>query len=365
MDQKFIQGLDLCEAFYRQYVGPALGTAFSQIPHSAGIIGSGSEVLGYDTVMSTDHHWGPRAMIFLKEDDLAAYGESITEYFKINLPHTFMGYPTNFGSPAEIGVQLLTQTNEGPINHRVELMTINNYFQDYLNYNPDEALTHLDWLTFSEQKLLTVTAGRIFHDGLMILESIRGNLSYYPHDVWLYLLASQWARIGQEEHFMGRTGALGDELGSRFLTNRLIRDIMKLAFLMDKQYAPYIKWFGTAFKQLSCTADLEPILLKAAGGKTWQERETHLSEAYTGIARMHNDLEITDPIDPVVSSFHGRPFNVIHAGRFVDAITSIIQDQTLKNLPLIGGVDQFGDSTDLLENNKVLEKMKKLFSAYT
>ena len=37
----------------------------------------------------------------------------------------------------------------------------------------------------------------------------------------------------------------GDELGSQVVAARLVREIMKLAFLMEKKYAPYSKWLGT------------------------------------------------------------------------------------------------------------------------
>ena len=40
----------------------------------------------------------------------------------------------------------------------------------------------------------------------MDTKSILEKLSYYPNDVWLYLLSTQWQRIAQEEPFMGRCG---------------------------------------------------------------------------------------------------------------------------------------------------------------
>jgi hypothetical protein len=47
---------------------------------------------------------------------------------------------------------------------------------------------------------------------------------------------------------MPRAGFVGDELGSALIGSRLVRDIMNLCFLLEKQYAPYPKWFGTAFQ---------------------------------------------------------------------------------------------------------------------
>jgi hypothetical protein len=63
----FIPGLKLSEAFYREAAQPILEAYFPQIPHSAGLFGSGSDVLGYDDITSTDHNRGPRFLMFLSE----------------------------------------------------------------------------------------------------------------------------------------------------------------------------------------------------------------------------------------------------------------------------------------------------------
>jgi len=110
------------------------------------------------------------------------------------------------------------------------------------------------------------------------MEEVVAKLEYYPKDLWLYLLANQWERIAQEEAFMGRCGQVGDELGSRIVATRLISDIMGLCFLMERQYAPYIKWFGTAFSKLKSAKTLIPIFNEILNASTWQERQEHLAE---------------------------------------------------------------------------------------
>jgi hypothetical protein len=64
----FVPGLRLSERFYREAVRPVLDSEFPDLPHSAALIGTGSEVLGFDTEMSTDHDWGPRVLLFLQEE---------------------------------------------------------------------------------------------------------------------------------------------------------------------------------------------------------------------------------------------------------------------------------------------------------
>lgn len=60
MMSSFIPGLELSRTFYVQVVRPIL----TDIPHSAALIGAGSEVLAFDTERSTDHDWGPRVVLF-------------------------------------------------------------------------------------------------------------------------------------------------------------------------------------------------------------------------------------------------------------------------------------------------------------
>ena len=69
MDQPFIKGLDLGRIFYEEAVRPILNKHFPDLAHSAGLLGLGSEVLGYDTAQSMDHDWGPRLMLFLTQAD--------------------------------------------------------------------------------------------------------------------------------------------------------------------------------------------------------------------------------------------------------------------------------------------------------
>jgi hypothetical protein len=362
----FIPGLKLGELFYHEAVKPVLDAEFPGLSYTAALIGSGSEILGFDTEMSSDHHWGPRAMLFLSEADFAQRRDTIHATFGHKLPYAFRGYSTNFTppNPNDNNVQNLQEIETGPINHRVEIMTIRQFFSAYLDFDPYDEIDDADWLTFPEQKLRTVTGGAVYHDDLG-LGDIRAKLAYYPRDVWLYLLAASWTRITQEEHFVGRTGYVGDDLGSGIIAARLVRDLMRLCFLMERQYAPYSKWFGTAFARLDCANEMMPILTNVLRAESWQERETHLSQAYHLAAEKHNKLGITAPLPTTVSPFFGRPFQVIHGADFASAIKAQIQDEALKSLPDIGGVDQFSDSTDLLEQSRLRQRLKSLYKSGT
>lgn len=358
MSRPFIKGLDLSEMFYKEVVKPILAARFPKVPYSAALLGPGSEVLGFDTPQSTDHDWGPKLMLFLTEADHTAHRDEIDRVLRQDLPREIRGYPTDFGRHDD-GTAVMMAGEGGPINHGVSLFTVRAFSRFWLNFDIDEGPDAVDWLTIPEQVLRSFTGGRVFHDGLGQLEPLRARLRYYPHDVWLYLLATQWRRISQEEAFVGRCGQVGDEVGSCLVAVRLVRDLMKLCFLMERQYAPYIKWFGTAFAQLDCADELLPVFTRVLRAGSWQEREKHLSSAYEFVARMYNDLDITEPLPVQVSSYYNRPFLVIHGDRFADAIHAAITDEEILALPAgLGGIDQFVDSTDVLTPPGRLSQLK-------
>ena len=348
--QRFIPGLELSRRFYLELVRPLLDEHFPGLAHAAALIGYGSEVLGFDTAMSMDHAWCPRVLLFLREED-AALAEPIKAMLGRRLPREFLGFPLDtVPVEGEPGVFWMKPGGEGPVDHKGVPVTLRAFIQETLDWDMAQPLTPVDWLSLSSQLLATITAGAVHFDSVGELTALRAQLAWYPRDVWLYLLACGWARIAQEEHLMPRAGFVGDELGSALIASRLARDVMALCFLMEKRYAPYPKWFGSAFQKLACAPHMSPHLERAQAAQTWQEREAALSEAYVLLAQMHNALGLTDPLPEQVGSFHGRPFKVIDAEAFSRAIQAKIDDPQVRRIAdkgLIGSIDQFSDNTDL------------------
>ena len=359
----FIPGVQLNEMFYREIVKPILAQHFPELTYSAALIGSGSDVLGFDTPRSMDHNWGPRLQLFLSPQDCERYRDKIRECLRQKLPHTFRGFSVNFSHPdlSDGGTQIMQTSESGPVNHLVEIRTKSGFLRYSLGIDLAAEITPIDWLTFSEQALLEITRGKVYHDGLNELETIRAKFAYYPRDVWLYRTASQWQRISQEEPFVGRCGDLGDDIGSRLIAARLVRDLMRLGFFIEREYAPYSKWLGTAFARLYCAKQLTPIFARVLAARDWTERETHLCDAYVVLAEMHNALGITARVEPKITNFFGRPYRVIFAGRFAQAIRGAIADETLKRLALIGGIDQFSDNTDLIDDPRLTHRTHILY----
>jgi hypothetical protein len=360
----FIPGLQLSEAFYHQLVAPILRIHFPELEYAAALIGSGSEVLGYDTAQSMDHHWGPRLLLFIPEEGFEVQSQHIHAVLSEDLPYTLQGFSTNFSppNPDDNNVRHLEPINEGPVNHMVEVFSLPRFFRFYFGTEP-VPLEVREWLTLPEQKLLAFTQGAVYHDDPGDLTRLRAQLAYYPEQIWRYLLAVQWTKIGQEEAFLGRCGDVGDDLGSRIVASRLVRYLMKLCFLMERQYAPYSKWFGTAFARLSCGPILSPIFTEVLAAAGWRSRETHLGQAYTFVAHMHNALQITPPLPEKVSNYFSRPYLVIHADAFAAAIQATITDPEVRAISApIGAIDQFVDSTDVTEHPRLTRRLAVMYN---
>lgn len=222
-------------------------------------------------------------------------------------------------------------------------------------------------LTASSDHLRTVVTGPVYRDDTGEMALARERLRWYPHDVWIYLLASIWRRISQEEAFLGRCGDVGDEVGALVVAGRLVRDVMRLGFLMERQYAPYSKWFGSAFARLASAPRLLPPLRAALTAPTWHERDRHLGAAYEIAAELHNTLGIT----PALATrphlrYSTRPYTGITASRFDKAIVEQIRDAPLRRLAerrhgTIGIIEQWIDSTDALSSDAWLRAYRRQY----
>ena len=341
----FVPGRELAQTFYAEVVAPLVG----YVPHSAGLLGSGSDVLGFDTSRSTDHGWGPRLRLFVRAEDV----DAVRSQVEAGLPGEFRGWPTRFG------------WDDVPVSDHVGVTTFGVWLERQLGFDPREAMTTLDWLTTPQQLLLEVTAGAVFHDGLGEVEPVRAAIAWFPDDVWRWLVGCQWWRIDQEEPFVGRAAEVGDELGSRVVAARLARDAMRLCFLLERRYAPYSKWLGSAFAGLESAADVGPGLERMLDARDFAEREAGWVAAVEFIAMRHNALGLTEPLDPTVRLFHGRPFRVLDAGRFANATIETVHDPLLRSLPRTGSIDQLVDSTDVLSHGEVARTFTAIYGPTT
>ena len=334
---------ELSGGFYREVVRPLLG----DVRHGAALLGWGSGVLGYDTARSTDHGWGPRLLVFVGPD---VDGVGLDAAIEAGLPEKYAGRPVRYGWDAV------------PVRHWVAVVTVPGWLRDHLGVDASTGMSTVDWLVTPQQRLLGVVAGAVYADDGGALSDLRERLAWYPDQVWRWLLACQWHRLAQEEAFVARTAEGGDDLGSAVTAGRQVRELMRLALLLGRRYAPYQKWLGTAFARLPHADALPSLLLRATRATDLDVREGAHAAADLARAEQHNQTRRTDPVPATVRDYFSRPARVLMADRFTDALLATVDDDDIRRLPLIGAVDQHTDCADLLQNPAVFCRTAALYT---
>lgn len=141
---------------------------------------------------------------------------------------------------------------------------------------------------------------------------------------------------------------------------------MRLCFLTERRYAPYPKWFGTAFAELVSAAQIGPLLSAALRADERKAREAAIAQACQRVAELHVRLENPGALRPKIMTFTEmnrtpgvskpasgiapeRDYMVVNASELAECIRGQISDPEIAGLAPVGGVDQFSNSTDLLE----------------
>ena len=356
----FIKGMDLCAGFFCDVAKPLLDRHYPLLEYSVGLLGYGSDVLGYDDEISADHMWGPRFYLFLKVQDIHRKND-IMDLFSSEFPYVYKGYSVNFASPDDAGIRCPELITDGIVSPLVYIHTIEEYLTDYLGTANLENLTELDWLSFSEHRLLALTSGKLFHDGLGIASTLR-TLRNYPEDVRLYLIACNWSLIAEEQAFMRRCYDVADRIGSSLVCGRIIDRLMRLVFLYGKQYAPFSKWFGTAFMQLPVSENIKQAISEVITTTNIDEREQHLVKAQLLVAELHNSSGITEPVEVHIESYYNRQIKVIFADKIVHAVLLKLAGTAFEKYPLIGTLSQVPNFTNAFDDPQRRASIKALYT---
>ncbi|MHA2156710.1 MAG: DUF4037 domain-containing protein [Candidatus Hodarchaeales archaeon] len=362
MVPSFIPGLKLNQIFFEEAVKPILTEHFSSLRYDAALIGPGSEVLGFDDPISSDHHWGPRLQLFLAETDFSDLKIKIDLLLKQNLPYRIQGYSTHWSEPDpnDSGSQFLEPKSAGMVNHRVEIHSTSSYLKKVLNIEITD-LTDIDWLVLPEQRLLELTSGKVYHSTLGELLKVREYFTYYPENVWYYKIASEWDHIAEEIAFVGRSAPRGDDLGSRLVAARLVRYIIRLAYILNRKYVPYSKWFSYSFSSLSIASDLQPVLLEVLNQTSWRKREKLLTKAYLILLDHQNSLHITPEIELQPTKYHSRDQIVIDVHKIILELKKLLKPPLDDVKYPLGSVDQFIVDTHILTDAQYAENARNFY----
>lgn len=244
-----MKGLEICEKFYLEHGLPMLEHDFAHIMDKicVGLVGSGSECLGYDDDISHDHDFECGFCIFIPDESvLDRRSAFLLERAYSKLPREFMGIKRSSISPV------------GGSRHGV--IRIDEFLRAKTG-TPDGALGLGDWLSIPEQSLLELTNGKIFLDGTKEMTKIRHALAYFPEDVRLKKLAGQLLLMGQAGQYnYGRCVSRSDFAGAQMCVIEFVKSAISVIFLLNRRYVPYYKWTFRALCELDVLSHLAQML---------------------------------------------------------------------------------------------------------
>lgn len=255
-----MKGLELSKKYYLEYGAPMLEKDFSEYLGlmAIGLVGSGSECLGYDDGISTDHDFEPAFCIFLPSEDIIdTRVEFALERAYAKLPKEFMGFSRCSVAPV------------GSKRHGV--IRLSDFLLEKVG-SPTGKLSNDEWFLVPEYSLAEVTGGEIFRDDSGLFENIRKRLYAMPEDVFLKKLAGNlliMAQSGQYNYLRcierGETGA------AQLAAIEFVKSTMQVIFLLNGRYMPYYKWSFRALRELEQFSELSYSLEYIISSENTQE----------------------------------------------------------------------------------------------
>ena len=266
-----MNGLELSRAFYESYGAPLFHEQFPEQEGlvAVGLLGSGSECLGFDDEVSQDHDFEPGFCLLLPGEDVIDRRTAfLLERAYAKLPKAFMGFKRSAVAPV------------GGARHGV--LRTADFFTEKVGA-PDGILTMDQWLKLPQQALLEATAGEIFRDDLGEVTAIRAALSAMPEDVRRKRLAGHllvMAQAGQYNYL--RCLKHGEPAAGQLAVNEFVKSCIEVVFLLNKAYAPYYKWSFRALRRLprlSLTAETLEYLLTTGNDRSLAESKYDMIES--------------------------------------------------------------------------------------
>lgn len=345
MDDAPDTGSELSRAYWEQVVRPLLAKHLPGLEVAAARLGSGSDVLGYDDAQSRDHDWGLR-LTLLVEDGRAPAVDALLER---ELPEHWEGFATRF-----------TTTWEPVTRQRVEVASAADFASSRVGIDAGLLVGPAgprleDWLSLTGQAALEVTAGPVFHDGPGVLSGIRERLAWYPRDVWLYAVAADWHRLGQEFPDVGRAGLRGDEDGSAVIAARHVRTMLHLAHLLHRRWPPYGKWLARSAAALPGGGALRSVLQEVLRARDWRDRQAALADVAELLAAVQGSRGLPT-LDPATEAFFERP----HLGvrDLPTLLLELVEDPEVRALPVgVGTAEQISDNVTVLVDPRARRRL--------
>ncbi len=244
-----MKGLELSRKYFEEYGLPMLEQKFPQYidKMAAGLVGEGSECLGFDDEYSRDHDFGAGFCIWLPDELYRSIGTELQKEYD-RLPEAYMGISRN-----------ITAMNPG----RTGAMSIDSFYFRYTGLKR-APIDNMEWFRIPEHFLATVTNGQVFMDRLGQFTEIRSSLmEYYPDDVLRKKLASRCAVMAQAGQYnYPRCIKRGERSAAYLACSEFIKAALSAVYLLNRRYMPFYKWSFRGTESLQLLKDAVSVLRK-------------------------------------------------------------------------------------------------------
>ncbi|MCI8374319.1 MAG: DUF4037 domain-containing protein [Lachnospiraceae bacterium] len=233
-----MKGLKLSEQFFEEELYPLLKESKEELLyHGAfGLVGPGSECLGFDDETSWDHDFTPLCCIWVRREDMDAYGSRFRELLG-RLPKEYRGFPL--------------MPSGGLTSGRRGVLELERFYYSFLGCEGiPQSLA--DWSRIPEAFLATAVNGAVFLDLEGSFTRMRESLlAYYPQDIWLHRMAYCCTKIAQAGQYnYPRCIKRGEWTAASLAKGEFLEYAIRLLYLLNRKYCPFYKWMHRGLGEL-------------------------------------------------------------------------------------------------------------------
>lgn len=309
-----MKALDVAKKYYEDYGKAIFENDFPELKEhvAIGLIGEGSECLGFDDDISKDHDTGLGFTIFT-DDTIDEKAEFKLMRAYNNLPKEYVGYKRDLVSP--VG------------GNRKGVVKLSGFIKKTIGTS-DEHVSIEQYLTLPQYAMLNVTNGEVWHDGFMVLTRLRENIKAMPKDCFLKRLVGHILLMNQSGQYNFDRALKRSEYGAAALAiNEFVNAAFEVMFLLSGQFMPFYKWkfkmlksFNNKFSVLA--DDLYTLMTTQNEGEAGKKKQEIIEKIITVIVEELQNRGITK------ASCHDLEQHAI-------SINDFIKDVNIRNLNIM------------------------------
>lgn len=240
-----------------------------------GLVGTGSECLGFDDEISEDHDFSSRCQLFLDDKEYNLYKSNLESILK------------TFCKEIELKSKLLKNVN-------VEIISISDFYKYYTLFE-NGPKTEYEYRKVPMDLLCVAINGKVFLDNLGKFSEIRNRLlKFYPEDIRLKKMAFQLNKMAQSGQYnYSRMIKRRDTVAANIAQGEFIKHYLEFVHLLNKKYMPFYKWSYKSACSLEILGEFTKLNLKKLSETSIYDKESIIENICLNVVKILNDLGLS------------------------------------------------------------------------